>query len=49
VMEICRFRGVKLRVLGAVGGEELTLEGLCSVRVEDLAAAHDQALSSIVD
>jgi phosphoribosylformylglycinamidine synthase len=49
VTEICRFRGVKLRVLGAVGGSELKLEGLCSVPVEDLAASHAAALSSIVD
>jgi hypothetical protein len=34
--------------IGAVGGSTLTLEGLCAVAVEALAASHGSALDAIV-
>ena len=48
IESICKDHGVTFTAIGAVGGPELTLEGLCTVRVEDLAASHAAALSAIV-
>jgi phosphoribosylformylglycinamidine synthase len=48
VERICAIHGVDMVTIGAVGGSTLTLEGLCAVAVEALAASHGSALDAIV-
>jgi len=48
VQKVCTDLGVPYRTIGAVGGSELKIEGLCTVEVEDLAESHAAALDSIV-
>ncbi|HJL28011.1 MAG TPA: phosphoribosylformylglycinamidine synthase subunit PurL [Polyangiaceae bacterium LLY-WYZ-15_(1-7)] len=48
VRKVCEEHGVPFEVLGVVGGDALDIDGVCSVPVAELEAAHRTALDAIV-